>query len=40
VNARPIVLLATTAMAMPAARPVSEPASERQFVDTAARYSV
>src|SRR5918995_5875378 len=40
VNASPMTLLATTASAMPAARPVSDAASERQFADTAARYSV
>ena len=40
VKASPMTLLATTARAMPAARPVSDAASERQFADTAARYSV
>jgi DNA-3-methyladenine glycosylase I len=40
VKTSPIALLATTASAMPAARPVSDAASERQLADTAARYSV
>src|SRR4051794_18237714 len=40
VKASPMTLLTTTAKAMPAARPVSDAASERQFVDTRARYSV
>ena len=40
VKTSPTTLPTTTARAMPAARPVSDAANERQFPDTAGRYSV